>query len=120
MRFIFAGLFAVAVVWAFVYNANFDKYGQIGESSELIFITVIVVDTPHNKFRIRATEYSMDNANVTVFVMQIFDINMIDNFDIKIVRDGDELHAFVNPDQSEETLTHCQNLLALFEIVNIH
>ena len=101
-------LFAITP-FAISYNLSFDKYGTIGNPAEPIFIQVCTVDA---NLRPCALEYMKSNRNVQIFILPLSaeQIGAV-QCDIKIIRDGETLHAAIStvPPKRE----HCKRFLGM-------
>jgi len=114
IKIIAAALFLAAVPWAMWYNLNYDRYGTIDRPAPPVFIQVVTVDAGvfNNTLKSKAAEYANRNHGVRLFVlpMNAEQITLYD-FDIRIIRDGGELYAFISPTQTKEAAGHCQRFL---------
>jgi len=102
--------FLASIPWAINYNLNFDKYGSLDNPAEPVFIQVCTLNTPN--FRQQAAEYSQKNPNVKIFTIAL-SAELIDTIqcDIKIIRDGETLRAFIYSSQP-----HCKKFLDYIQI----
>ena len=110
-------LFFASVPFAMWYTLNFDKYGTIDSGVQPVFIQIIAIDTPrhNNDLRIFAAKYSTKHHGVKIFVLPLSteQSNPLHS-DIKIVRDGDVVHAFVSSAQPQSALQHCYDFLSFW------
>ena len=106
--------FLAAVPWAISYNLSYDRYGAIDRPAPPVFIRVATVGAGslNNTLKAKAAEYSNRNGGVRIFVLALTQEQIgAQEFDIRIVRDGDEVHAFVSPVQVKEAIQHCEKFL---------
>ena len=110
--------------WAIYYNLNYDRYGVINRPAPPVFIQIVTVDAGvvNNTLKLRAAEYARRNFGVRVFVLPMTQDQIgTQEFDIRIIRDGDTLHAFISPLQTKESIEHCHDFLngIVQETVNV-
>jgi len=108
------GLLLLAVPWAMWYNLNYDRYGTIDRPSPPVFIQVVTVDAGvfNNTLKAKAAEYANRNHGVRIFVLPMTQEQIgLQNFDIRIIKDGETLYAFISPAQTKEALNHCNKFL---------
>ena len=120
MKYLLVIPFACVVIWAFWYNVNYPKHGELDGGSVPVLIRIATVDVNQN-FRPQAAQYMADNSNVTIFIISLSaELTDGGNFDIKITRDGDTLHAFVLSGIRKEALVVAKDFLNYLEISNVH
>ena len=111
-------LFLAAVPWAMHYNLNYDRYGTIDRPAPPVFIQVVTVDAGvfNNTLKAKAAEYSNRNNGVRIFVLPMTAEQVgLQEFDIRIIRDGGVLYTFISPTQTKEALEHCKKFLEGFD-----
>ena len=108
-------LFLLAVPWAIHYNLNYDRYGTIDRPSPPVFIQIVTVDAGsfNNTLKAKAAEYANRNHGVRIFVLPMTQEQIgTQEFDVRIIRDGGEVYAFIAPAQTKEALEHCEKFLS--------
>jgi len=106
--------FLVSVPWAIHYNLNYDRYETITRPAPPVFIQIVTVDAGafNNTLKTSAAKYSDRNYGVRIFVLPMTQEQIgTQEFDIRIIKDGDTLHAFISPIQTKEALKHCKEFL---------
>jgi len=107
-------LFLALVPWAIYYNLSFDRYGTIDRPTPPTFIQIVTVDVGgfNNTLKTNAAKYSSQFDDVRIFVLPMTNEQVgTQEFDIRIIRDGDVLHAFISPTQTKVATQHCKDFL---------
>jgi len=107
-------LFLVSVPWALWYNLNYDRYGRLDRPAPPVFIQIVTVDAGsfNNTLKSRAAEYANRNYGVRIFVLPMTAEQIsTQDFDIRIIREGSTVHAFISPTQTREAIQHCKDFL---------
>jgi len=105
----------VAVPWALWYNLTYDRYGSIDRPAPPVFIQIVTVDAGsiNNTLKAKAAEYIRKHDMVRIFVLPMSQEQIgTQEFDIRIIRDGNILHAFISLAQVKEAVEHCRGFLA--------
>lgn len=113
LKIIAAMLFFAAVPWAIHYNLNYDRYGAIDRPAPPVFIQIVTVDAGsfNNTLKANAAAYSARNS-IRIFVLPMtYEQIGTQEFDIRIIKDSNVLHAFVSQAQTKEALEHCKEFL---------
>lgn len=106
--------FLAAVPWAIHYNLHYDRYGVIDRPAPPVFIQIVTVDAGmlNNTLKSKGAEYSNRNQGVRIFVLPMTQEQIsAQEFDIRIIKDGDTFHAFISPAQTKEAIKHCREFL---------
>lgn len=107
-------IFLAAVPWAMHYNLNYDRYGTIDRPTPPVFIQIVTVNAGvfNNTLKAKAAEYASRNHGVRIFVLPLTAEQVgAQEFDVRIIRDGLSVHAFISQAQTPHAVEHCQNFL---------
>jgi len=109
-----AVIFLAAVPWAMHYNLNYDRYGVIDRPTPPVFIQIVTVDAGvfNNTLKTKAAEYANRNHGVRIFVLPMTAEQVgSQQFDIRIIRDGSNIHAFISQTQTAHAIEHCDKFM---------
>jgi len=96
------------------YNLNYDRYGVIDRPAPPVFIQVVTVDAGifNNTLKSKAAEYANRNHGVRIFVLPMTQEQVgLQDFDIRVIRDGNMIYAFISQAQTRESIEHCRKFL---------
>ena len=108
--------FLFLIPFAFIYVSNFDRHAGLVNHHQDIVIQVAAVEIPKQVGTLKkaGVSYNAQNRSVRIMVLNLTRAQVVNNqFDITLVKSGQELHALVANEASQTKLMHINAFLSV-------